>query len=86
MRGSDLNKKLTTPPKDGGGDPKINLDIIVISAIERGLDYSAVSKMSIGQIVDFCIEYNNRQQKNEEKNKPKARKATQQDIDAFFGG
>ena len=46
--------------------------------------------MQIGQVVDFCIAYNERQEqaekqsKNEEK-RGKRRKATQNDINAFFG-
>ena len=54
-----------------------------MAGIERGLSYEAMQDMTIGQVVDFCIEYNNR---NTEKKKPKKRKATQSDIDAFFGG
>lgn len=42
--------------------------------------------MQIGQLVDFCIEYNNRQRKAEKAaEKPVKRRATQADIDAFFG-
>ena len=40
-----------------------------------------MQRMTIGQVVDFCIEYNNRQ-----KGETVTRKATQADIDAFFGG
>lgn len=48
---------------------------------------AAVSKMSIGQIVDFCIEYNNRHaQDNEQEEKPKTRWATRDEVNAFFGG
>lgn len=48
-----------------------------------------IRQMQIGQIVDFCVAYNERQKKAEreaEKNtKPAKRMATQADIDAFFG-
>lgn len=49
-----------------------------------------VKKMQIGQIVDFCIEYNERQKKAErqqkrEEKRGRRRKATQNDINAFFG-
>ena len=44
-----------------------------------------MENMTIGEIVDYIIEYNERN-KTEEKDKPKKRKATQGDIDAFFGG
>lgn len=47
-------------------------------------------RMQIGQIVDFCIAYNQRQERAEkaaerEQRRGKRRKATQADIDAFFG-
>lgn len=46
--------------------------------------------MQIGRVVDFCIEYNNRQARAEREaekraKKPKKRKASQGEIDAFFG-
>lgn len=45
--------------------------------------------MQIGQVVDFVIAYNERQkqvEKTSENERPmKRRKATQSDIDAFFG-
>ena len=49
-----------------------------------------IKQMQIGQVVDFCIAYNNRQtqaekaQKLAEKRGTK-RKASQNDINAFFG-
>lgn len=46
--------------------------------------------MQIGQIVDFCISYNERKEKAERKAERERktgarRRATQQDINAFFG-
>ena len=45
--------------------------------------------MTVGQIVDFCVDYNNRHKEEKEdskkKTKPKKRKATQAEIDAFLG-
>ena len=44
--------------------------------------------MTVGQVVDFVIAYNQRQKKAEkEEKKPRSikRKATQNDINAFFG-
>lgn len=47
--------------------------------------------MTLGQVIDYIIEYNNRQRraerkaKHEEDDEPKRRKATQADIDAYFG-
>lgn len=43
-------------------------------------------RMDIGQIVDFCIEFNEAHTAKDEKQEaPKRRKATQADWDAFFG-
>jgi len=39
--------------------------------------------MEIGQIVDFCIEYNDAHDLSEKEKKPQIRKATQADWDAF---
>lgn len=59
----------------------------MISAHERGLDMATMRRMTVGQVVDYVVEYNNRQEKAEkEKDKPTKRWATQGDIDAFFGG
>lgn len=42
--------------------------------------------MTLGQVVDFCIDYNKQYRSAEtEKTEPKAREATQADWDAFFG-
>ena len=46
--------------------------------------------MTVGQLVDYVIAYNQRQKAAEkqaelEERKGKRRKATQRDIDAFFG-
>lgn len=59
----------------------------MIAGSRRGLDWSAMQRMQLGAIVDYCVEYDNQQTKaeKEEKNPPK-RKATQADINAFFGG
>lgn len=51
---------------------------------------SDIRRMQLGQVVDYCISYNDRQdraekaQKRAEKQGSK-RKATQNDINAFFG-
>lgn len=56
--------------------------MIMIAGIERGLSYESIQKMTIGQVVDFCIEYNNR---NKEEKKTDRRKATREDYRLFFG-
>ena len=54
--------------------------------MERGLSMSDIRRMQVGQVVDFCIDYNERQKRAEEQaEKPEKRKATQADIDAWFG-
>ena len=58
--------------------------------MERGLSMDDIRRMQIGQLVDFCIDYNERQKKakkaaeREEKHGTR-RRATQDDINAFFG-
>ena len=49
-----------------------------------------IKKMQVGQVVDFCIAYNERQKAAEKAQKRAERegikrKATQNDINAFFG-
>lgn len=56
--------------------------MIIMAGIERGLSYDAIEKMTIGQVVDFCIEYNNR---NKQEKKSDRRKATREDYRLFFG-
>lgn len=56
--------------------------MIILAGIERGLTYDAIEQMTIGQVVDFCIEYNNR---NKEEKKTDRRKATREDFRLFFG-
>ena len=56
--------------------------MIIFAGIERGLSFEAVKGMTIGQVVDFCVEYNNR---NNDKKEEKARMATREDVRDFFG-
>ena len=51
---------------------------------------SDIRRMQVGQVVDFCISYNQRQKKAEKAQKRAEkhgtkRKASQNDINAFFG-
>lgn len=54
---------------------------------------SDIRRMQLGQVVDYVIAYNDRQKRAEDQSKraakakdePKRRKATQADINAFFG-
>lgn len=51
---------------------------------------SDIRRMQLGQVVDFVIAFNERQEqaeaesKKKEKKKDKRRKATQEDINSFF--
>jgi hypothetical protein len=56
----------------------------MIAGSRRGLEWSAMQKMQLGAIVDYCIEYDN-QQNRADNDEPTKRKATQADINAFFG-
>lgn len=42
--------------------------------------------MEVGQLVDYCIEYNRQEEASTSEDGPKKRKATQSDWDAFYGG
>lgn len=58
----------------------------MIAGSHRGLDYNAMTRMTLGAIVDYCVEYDNQQTTAEKaQEKPKVRRATQAEIDAFFG-
>lgn len=54
---------------------------------------SDIRRMQLGQVVDYVIAYNDRQKRAEDqseraakaKDEPKRRKATQADINLFFG-
>ena len=63
----------------------LSIDKLTIACIDRGLTVSDVKKMDLGRILDYCMEYNELHKVEDEK-KPKARKATQADWDAFLGG
>ena len=58
--------------------------------MDRGLTMTDIRRSQIGQLVDFCIEYNERQEEihtkaEREQEKGKRRRGTQNDINAFFG-
>lgn len=58
----------------------------MIAGIRRGLDMNAMKTMQLGQLVDYCAEYDNQEHRAEKKEqKPSMRKATQAEIDAFLG-
>ena len=68
--------------------------MVTIAGIDRGLNLDAIERMELGQLVDYTIEYNNMHEIKEgpssdygrpQIEEPKRRKATQADIDAFWG-
>lgn len=71
---------------DGQDDSAVTLDTVILAGLERGLTMTDLREMQLGQVVDFIIAHNKRLQEAElRKNKPRRRKATQADINAFFG-
>ena len=75
--------------KSKGNDSADGLDIntLVLAGLERGLTITDIKKMQVGQVVDFVIDYNERQKRSdrEAEKKDKKRKATQSDINGFLG-
>ena len=68
----------------------VDIDTVILAGLERGLTLTDIKKMQIGQVVDFVIAFNDREKQSEkkkrhEKKHGKKRKATQADINAFFG-
>ncbi len=52
-------------------------------ALTRGLNLSDFKNMTIGDVVDYCIAYNNAHYIEEDEDKEKVRKASQKDFDSF---
>ena len=83
-------KKLKQPAgqieKPAGKSERVTLNDVTMAGLERGLTMQDIRRMTIGQVVDFCIDWNDRKKRAEKAaKKGKKRKATQEDIDAFFG-
>lgn len=58
----------------------------MIAGSSRGLDFQAMTRMQLGQIVDYCVEYDNQTQKSEKrKDEPEIRKARRGDFSSIFG-
>lgn len=59
----------------------------MIAGQRRGVSYEAMQHMTLGALVDYCTEWDNQEARaNKKADKPTRRKATQADIDAYFGG
>lgn len=63
----------------------MNLEKLIIAGVDRGLTYEAIMRMDAGELVDYCLEYNQIHSRQQNEDKPKKRKATQTDWDDFFG-
>lgn len=87
------NNTETDGESESDGEP-ISLDRITIAAIDRGLTIDAIRSMELGQIVDYCLTWNEihdesdddsaRSKPSSKRKEVKKRKATQADWDAFF--
>ena len=66
----------------------VTLDDVILAALERGLTMTDIRRMQVGRVVDFVIAYNERvadAKRREKQKETQRRKATQNDINAFFG-
>lgn len=87
----DQLKKRDEPSDESERTDPVDIDRIIIAGIDRGLTVDDMKEMELGQLVDFCIEYNKRHdydqdpQTGEEKEKVTVRKATQADMDTMWG-
>ena len=63
--------------------------MVTIAGVDRGLTVDAIKEMELGQLVDYVTEYNRMHDYgpsgSKKEDKPKRRKATQADWDAFWG-
>lgn len=58
----------------------------MIAATRRGLAYEAMERMTLGQVVDYCIECDNQELRaKREQEHPPIRRMTQDEINAFLG-
>lgn len=65
-----------------------------MAATSRGLTMTDIRRMTLGQVVDYCIEWQNlqetpeagkKQKQKQKQKKGRKRKATQADWDSFLG-
>lgn len=89
---SNIESKAKSKPKPNG---KITTTLIMVAITARGMTVSDMDKFTVGQCVDFVVEWNNLHQPDDKPGKrgkeaPVRRRATQEDYDnfgaRFFGG
>lgn len=69
----------------------LNLNTIIMAGLERGLTMQDIKNLSLGRVVDFVIDYNNRQKDAEEraerqKSTKHYRLASKDEVDAWLKG
>lgn len=70
---------------------EIDLNMIIMAGLERGLTMQDIRGLSLGRVVDFVIDYNRRQKDAEEKAERKSkakhyRLASKNEVDAWLKG
>lgn len=70
---------------------KIDLNMIIMAGLERGLTIQDIRELSLGRVVDFVIDYNKRRKDAEEKAEQKSkakhyRLASKNEVDAWLKG
>lgn len=70
---------------------KIDLNTVILAGLERGLGIQDIKRMTLGQVVDFTIDYNRRQKDAEERTERKQntkhyRLASKDEVDAWLKG
>ena len=68
---------------------EINLNTVILAGLERGLTMQDIRRMQLGHVVDFVIEYNERQKRSEQQTEKKRnvkhyRLATQEETDMML--
>ena len=71
---------------EAGRSDGVTLDEILIAGQRHGIEFAEMRNWQLGQILDYCIEAENQRIRAEKKqSKNYKRKATQEDINAYFG-
>ena len=68
---------------------EINLNTVILAGLERGLTMQDLRRMQLGHVVDFVIEYNERQKRSEQQTEKKRnvkhyRLATKEETDMML--